>query len=346
MIYNIIGDIHGRTYWKNLVMDNAINIFVGDYFSPYGSFLFDDIKKNFLEIVEYKKQHPETILLIGNHDAEYWKFKVYNEAYSRHDWENEKEIHDLFEENKEYFQAAYSIENKVLVSHAGVSYVWYDRHKNHNLTRSAIQLNTDHPKQVVSVYTGELTDVYPVPPTYSKAKTPEEAYKMYADVYYSSFAEENKKPNAGTFIEWQDKLWEYNKENEKFEIFSVTPDEVAEFVNKLLEEKPSAFTFKNNADYDDYCGTSDKQGPMWIRPETLNSVNIFLYTDYWQIFGHTQELLHYDELNLTNSKIENIIIDKINKLACADIQSHGALSIIYDSEKENIYLNDRETNKK
>ena len=91
MIYNIIGDIHGRTYWKNLVIDNAINIFVGDYFSPYGSFPFDDIKKNFLEIVEYKKRHPETILLIGNHDAEYWKFKVYNEAYSRHDLENEKE---------------------------------------------------------------------------------------------------------------------------------------------------------------------------------------------------------------------------------------------------------------
>ena len=27
MLYNIIGDIHGRTYWKNLVMDNAVNIF-------------------------------------------------------------------------------------------------------------------------------------------------------------------------------------------------------------------------------------------------------------------------------------------------------------------------------
>ena len=66
MIYNIIGDIHGRTYWKNLVMDNAINIFIGDYFSPYGSFPFDDIKKNFLEIVEYKKWHPETILLIDS----------------------------------------------------------------------------------------------------------------------------------------------------------------------------------------------------------------------------------------------------------------------------------------
>ena len=345
MLYNIIGDIHGRTYWKNLVMDNAVNIFVGDYFSPYGYISFDDCKTNFLEILEYKKHHPETVLLIGNHDAEYWRFKEYNEAYSRHDLENEKEIYNLFEENKEYFHAAYSIENKVLVTHAGVSYVWYDRYKNHNLAYSAIYLNTDYPKQTTSPYTGELSDVYPVPPTYSDAKSPGEAYKMHMDAYHSAFAEDNKKPRNGTFIEWQDKLWKYNKEKDKFEIFSVTPDEVAEFVNKLWEEKPSAFTFKDNANYDDYCGTSDRQGPMWIRPETLNSVNIFLYTDYWQIFGHTQTLFHYDELNLTNSKIANIIIDKKNKLVCADIQSHGARSIIYNSENEDIYLNDREENK-
>lgn len=345
MLYNIIGDIHGRTYWKNLVMDNAINIFVGDYFSPYGYISFNDCKTNFLEILEYKKQHPETILLIGNHDAEYWKFKKYHEAYSRHDWDNEKEIYDLFEENKKYFQVAYSIENKVLVTHAGVSYVWYDRYKNHNLAYSAIYLNKDYPKQVVSPYTGELSNVYPVPPTYSEAKSPEEAYKMYMDTYHSAFVEDNKKPGNGTFIEWQDKLWKYNKEKEKFEIFSVTPDEVAEFVNKLWEENPSAFTFKDNANYDDYCGTSNTQSPMWIRPETLKSVNVFLYTDYWQIFGHTQMLYQFNELKLTNSKIENIIINKTNKLICADIQSHGAYSIIYNSEKNDIYLNNKENNK-
>ena len=343
MLYNIIGDIHGRTYWKNLVMDNVINIFVGDYFSPYEYISFNDCKNNFLKIIEYKKQHPETILLIGNHDAEYWRFKEYHETYSRHDWDNEKEIYDLFEENKEYFQAAYSIENKVLVTHAGVSYVWYDRYKNHNLAYSVIYLNKDYPKQAESPYTRKLADVYPVPPTYSEAKSPEEAYKMHMDAYHSAFVEDNKKPQSGTFIEWQDKLWKYNKEKEKFEIFSVSPDEVAEFVNKLWEVKPTAFTFKDNANYDDYCGTSNRQGPMWIRPETLKSVNVFLYTDFWQIFGHTQMLYHFDELNLTNSKISNIIINKKNKLVCVDIQSHGARSIIYDSEKDNIYLNDKET---
>ena len=32
--YNIIGDIHGRTCWKELVQDDFVNIFVGDYLDP------------------------------------------------------------------------------------------------------------------------------------------------------------------------------------------------------------------------------------------------------------------------------------------------------------------------
>lgn len=45
------------------------------------------------------------------------------------------------------------------------------------------------------------------------------------------------------------------------------------------------------------------------------------------------------------NKIDYLIIDKKNKLVCVDIQSHGARSIIYNSENEDIYLNDREENK-
>lgn len=67
MKYNVIGDIHGRVCWKELIISNAINIFVGDYFSPYDDISFEDCKKNFLEIIEYKKEHPETVLLYGNH---------------------------------------------------------------------------------------------------------------------------------------------------------------------------------------------------------------------------------------------------------------------------------------
>ena len=71
--YNIIGDTHGRTAWKDLVISDGINIFVGDYFSPYVNMSFEDQLNNFLSIIDYKREHPETILLIGNHDDQHWK---------------------------------------------------------------------------------------------------------------------------------------------------------------------------------------------------------------------------------------------------------------------------------
>ena len=120
----VIGDIHGRTCWKELVREDAVNVFVGDYFSPYHRIPFEDQEKNFLEIVQYKKDHPSTILLIGNHDEDHWHIC---ERYSRHDRVNLTKIQKLFEDNKEYFQAAYSFENKVLITHAGVSSWWYNR---------------------------------------------------------------------------------------------------------------------------------------------------------------------------------------------------------------------------
>lgn len=124
MKYNVIGDIHGRTSWKDLVMNDVVNIFVGDYFSPYHYIPFEDQEKNFLDIIQYKKDHPQTILLVGNHDEDHWHIC---EGYSRHDRVNLPRIQKLFEENKDFFQAAYSIENKIIVTHAGISSWWYNR---------------------------------------------------------------------------------------------------------------------------------------------------------------------------------------------------------------------------
>ncbi len=70
--YNIIGDIHGRDTWKRLVDDNCVNVFVGDYFDPYLDFTIEELERNFMEIVEYKRKHRKnTVLLYGNHDMDY-----------------------------------------------------------------------------------------------------------------------------------------------------------------------------------------------------------------------------------------------------------------------------------
>ena len=66
MQYNIIGDIHGRNAWKQLVREDEINIFVGDYLDPYPP---EDVTgevawENFMEMLHYRNQHPYTTILL------------------------------------------------------------------------------------------------------------------------------------------------------------------------------------------------------------------------------------------------------------------------------------------
>lgn len=128
--HNIIGDIHGRDCWKRFVDDNLINVFIGDFLDPYTySISFDDCKHNFLEIIDYKKQHPDkTILLWGNHELHYLLQRELDERYSRFDYKNCDEIERILEDNSCYFSGvAYSIGDEYLVTHAGVSRYWYMR---------------------------------------------------------------------------------------------------------------------------------------------------------------------------------------------------------------------------
>ena len=128
MKYNIIGDTHGRTKWKDLVLTDAINIFVGDYFSPYTypeGIDYKQCQDTFFEIMKFKEEHPETILLLGNHDGEYF---FTDDRTNRYDKENANTIKELFNDDKDKFQIAVSLENCVLVTHAGVTLDWFERY--------------------------------------------------------------------------------------------------------------------------------------------------------------------------------------------------------------------------
>jgi len=122
--FNIIGDIHGRDAWKQLVDENCINIFVGDYFDPYEYFPIETMERNFQEINEYKQEHKgKVVLLYGNHDMCYLPHVF--ERTNRYDIANAKRIQQLFETTKELFYGvAYAIGDDYLVSHAGVTCQW------------------------------------------------------------------------------------------------------------------------------------------------------------------------------------------------------------------------------
>lgn len=123
MLYNLIGDIHGRDAWRQLVREDAVNIFLGDYLDPYGSETRkagEDALANLQAIVAYKEQHPETVLLLGNHDLHY----LWRECYSRYNYQCANQFAEFFRQNWHHFQMAFAIGKRILVTHAGVTKPW------------------------------------------------------------------------------------------------------------------------------------------------------------------------------------------------------------------------------
>ena len=126
-MYNIIGDIHGLDRWKQLVREDATNIFVGDYFDSKDGRSIEEIVANFKSIIAFKQKHPETILLYGNHDLNYLLDKDYKSRFSHP--ECRENYRQLFAETEALFYGvAYAIDEKTLVSHAGVTKEWYEKY--------------------------------------------------------------------------------------------------------------------------------------------------------------------------------------------------------------------------
>jgi predicted phosphodiesterase len=69
-----IGDIHGRSDWKEIVKNNDFDkvVFIGDYFDTHENIFPKQQIKNFNEIIKCKEKNPDkVVLLLGNHDYHY-----------------------------------------------------------------------------------------------------------------------------------------------------------------------------------------------------------------------------------------------------------------------------------
>ena len=123
-------DIHGRVFWKYSIehkdeFDKII--FLGDYLDAYSPDLLLKEEDNFKEIIQFKKDNlDKVILLLGNHDCHYINDKIY-EA-SRYNSFKHNSYQKLFLDNIDLFQLIY-IYDKYLFSHAGVYQKWMDLNK-------------------------------------------------------------------------------------------------------------------------------------------------------------------------------------------------------------------------
>lgn len=187
MKYRIIGDIHGRVNWQKLVnIDdlNTINIFLGDFTDPYYGYekvaSYQQMIEQINKVFELKKQAPDrVIILASNHDNQYW---INDGDSNRFDRLHCKEINKLFVDNTNLFHGvAYSIGEKYLITHAGVTWDWYQKQFNNTYNKDITTLkeicdniNTFYNESIENkikftfgACTTKLSDYYGVCPSHS-----------------------------------------------------------------------------------------------------------------------------------------------------------------------------------
>lgn len=142
----IIGDLHGKTIWKNfgdikwLMTAEAdaagygpfepeydYYIFLGDYTD---SFTVDNetIRTNLLDLIKFKNLYPKNVILLwGNHDVEYYLNQPWlpmKTAISGFRPEMHYDLFEIFNRNYDCFQLAFQIDNHLFV-HGGIHFGWY-----------------------------------------------------------------------------------------------------------------------------------------------------------------------------------------------------------------------------
>lgn len=135
----IIPDIHGRTFWKEDTEkflndnENGVIVFLGDYLDPYkGEDNENKISQessiiNLKEIIEFKKNHDNVILLTGNHDLPYIFYEF--DKCSRYDRWRAPKITRIFIDNIRLFNIAFKTTSggkNFILSHAGIQKNWVE----------------------------------------------------------------------------------------------------------------------------------------------------------------------------------------------------------------------------
>lgn len=129
----ILGDIHGRKFWREPVSKYLNNsdihiIFLGDYLDPYPSIdgiTAEEAFEEFKYLIQTVKNTNNVTMLLGNHDYAYLGNLV-NLGSCRKDMERKYDIATIFNDNKSLFKIAYEYD-KYLFTHAGVILDWFNR---------------------------------------------------------------------------------------------------------------------------------------------------------------------------------------------------------------------------
>jgi predicted MPP superfamily phosphohydrolase len=150
----IIPDIHGSSKWKALIEEpHDYTIFLGDYCDSY-THTNKEIFENLKDVIQYKQDNQNCVLLLGNHDVHYalLKTKLFKSVLcSGFRPEMSHDLNELFTTNVKNFQLAFEYKN-YLFTHAGVTKMWADTYLKPDLP-IADQLNDLYKTKTDCVFT-------------------------------------------------------------------------------------------------------------------------------------------------------------------------------------------------
>lgn len=130
----VIGDIHGRQGWKEIVDQEQWDriVFNGDYFDTHDEIGGDTQIGNFNDIAAYEEENRGRVtLLIGNHDFHYLP-ESGHDRYSGFQGAYAPAIRKVLIPMVPVLQVA-TEEQGYVISHAGLTLPWLERHNVLNL---------------------------------------------------------------------------------------------------------------------------------------------------------------------------------------------------------------------
>lgn len=142
----ILGDIHGRMIWDDIIVSESPDrvIFLGDYVSTHENIPPEQQIYNLEDILTYKEDSiKEVILLRGNHDMQHLGYSwAQCSGYDKNVCKCMIEMKNRFLNNSQWIYI--DEELKTVFSHAGISKIWMsnsnisDIHKINNIAPSEL----------------------------------------------------------------------------------------------------------------------------------------------------------------------------------------------------------------
>lgn len=160
----VIGDIHGKTIWKDIIdKENPDKvIFLGDYVSTHGDESAEQQITNLDSILEYKINNPDIVILLrGNHCMQHLGY-----SWAECSGWNQK-VYEMMKLRKDDYlnltQWVYIDDNlKTIFSHAGVSIMWMEQIAKID---SIYKINELPPSEIFGFTPCKMSDYYGISPT-------------------------------------------------------------------------------------------------------------------------------------------------------------------------------------